>query len=326
MNLKTMSLKAKFISMVAATVVVLCVISALVLNTESSILLKDRQEKVHNLVETAYGIVVHFESLSRAGKMSPVEAKKTALETLRALRYDKDQYFWVNDFAHVMIMHPIKPELEGKDLTQNKDPNGKLLFIEFVKAATSADGGGFVDYYWPKPGSAEAVPKLSYVQGFEPWGWVIGTGIYIDDVDAIFHAQALKMLTWILLVGGFVVVLAVALAHGIIEQLGGEPQDAAESMRKISDGDLSVEIVLKEDDNTSLMSSLRGMQMKLKNITSAIHDNTSSLNVQVQIFTDTTNSYIQTKSDVDLVRLVQSIKKLSTTADTLGSSVARFKL
>jgi methyl-accepting chemotaxis protein len=326
MNLKTLSLKAKLISMVAATVLVLCVISALVLNTESAILMKDRQEKVHNLVETAYGIVAHVESLSRAGKISPAEAKKTALETLRALRYDKDQYFWVNDFAHVMIMHPIKPELEGKDLTQDKDPNGKLLFVEFVKTATSADGGGFVDYFWPKPGSAEAVPKLSYVQGFEPWGWVIGTGIYIDDVDAIFRAQALKMLTWILVVGGFVVVLAVVLAHGIIKQLGGEPRDAAESMRKISDGDLSVEIVLKEDDNTSLMSSLRGMQMKLKSITSAIHDNTSSLNVEIQTFTSTTNAYIQSKSDVDLVRLVQSLKILSRIADTLGSSVSRFKL
>jgi methyl-accepting chemotaxis protein len=164
------------------------------------------------------------------------------------------------------------------------------------------------------------------VQGFEPWGWVIGTGIYIDDVDAIFRAQALKMLTWILVVGGFVVVLAVVLAHGIIKQLGGEPRDAAESMRKISDGDLSVEIVLKEDDNTSLMSSLRGMQMKLKSITSAIHDNTSSLNVEIQTFTSTTNAYIQSKSDVDLVRLVQSLKILSRIADTLGSSVSRFKL
>jgi methyl-accepting chemotaxis protein len=326
MNLKTLSLKAKLISMVAATVVVLCVISVVVLNTESSILMKDRQEKVQNLVETAYGIVAHFESLSRAGKMSPDEARKTALETLRTLRYDKDQYFWVNDMSPVMIMHPFKPELEGQNLTQNKDPNGKLLFIEFVKMATSAADGGFVDYYWPKPGSAEAVPKLSYVKGFEPWGWVIGTGIYIDDMDAIYRAQALKMLTWILLVGGLVVALAIALSHGIIQQLGGEPRDAAESMRNIAEGDLSVEIALKEDDNTSLMSSLRGMQMKLKNITSAIHDNTSALNVEIQTFTSTTNAYIQSKSDVDLVRLVQSIKILSRIAETLGSSVSRFKL
>jgi methyl-accepting chemotaxis protein len=326
MNLKTLSLKAKLISMVAATVVVLCVISMLVLNSESSILLKDRQEKAQNLVETAYGIVAHFESLSRAGKMSPEEAKKTALETLRTLRYDKDQYFWVNDNVPVMIMHPFKPELEGQNLMQSKDPNGKLLFVEFVKTATSAAGGGFVDYFWPKPGSAEAVPKLSYVKGFEPWGWVIGTGIYIDDMDAIFRAQALKMLTWILLVGGLVVALAITLSHGIIQQLGGEPRDAAESMKNIAEGDLSVEIILKEDDNTSLMSSLRGMQMKLKTITSAIHDNSSALNVEIQTFTSTTNAYIQSKSDVDLVRLVQSIKILSRIAEALGSSVSRFKL
>jgi methyl-accepting chemotaxis protein len=325
MNLKTMTLKAKLISMVAATVVLLCVLFALVLNTESSILMKDRQEKVHNLVEVAYGIVAHFESQSRAGKISPEEAKKEALEALRTLRYDKDQYFWVNDMTPTMIMHPFKPELDGKDLSQYKDPNGKRLFVEFVKTVASK-GGGFVDYFWPKPGAAKPVPKLSYVQGFEPWGWVIGSGIYIDDVEAIFRAQALKMLTWILVVGGFVVVLAVALSHGIIKQLGGEPKDAAESMRIIADGDLSGKIDLREDDNTSLMSSLRGMQMKLKNITSAIHENASSLNVEIQTFTSTTNAYIQSKSDVDLVRLVQSLKILSRIADALGSSVSRFKL
>ena len=73
--------------------------------------------------------------------------------------------------------------MDGKDLSDNKDPNGKRLFVAFVEKV-KAEGAGFVDYYWPKPGQSKPVPKISYVKGFPEWGWIIGSGIYIDDVEA----------------------------------------------------------------------------------------------------------------------------------------------
>jgi len=122
-----------------------------------------------------------------------------------------------------------------------------------------------------------------------------------------------------------VVILAVVLARGILRQLGGEPQDAAESMRRIANGDLAVEINLREDDSSSLMASLKLMQMKLKNITSAIQENTSSLDEQIQNFTATAKTYAQSKSEEDLNVMLKSIQKLWKIADILGKSVARFK-
>jgi methyl-accepting chemotaxis protein len=111
----------------------------------------------------------------------------------------------------------------------------------------------------------------------------------------------------------------------ILRQLGGEPQDAADSMKRIANGDLGVEIVLEKDDTTSLMASLKLMQMKLKNTTQAIQENASTLDSQVQVFDVAAKTYAETKSEDDLADLLRAIKKLGKTVDILGKSVSRFK-
>ena len=99
-------------------------------------------------------------------------------------------YFWITDTHPTMIMHPYLPELDGQDLTTYKDKAGKHLFVEMVDEVET-DGSGFVEYYWQyKDDPSRIVPKLSYVQEFKPWQWVVGTGIYVDDVDAAIASRA----------------------------------------------------------------------------------------------------------------------------------------
>jgi len=138
--------------------------------------------KTRHLVEAAWNVINHQATLAKSGKISEAEAKQAALETIKAMRYDGKEYFWINDTRSYMVMHPIKPKLDGKNLSGVKDPNGKFLFMEFVKAV-KAGGAGFVDYYWPKPGSPEPVHKISYVKLHAGWGWIVGSGVYIDDVE-----------------------------------------------------------------------------------------------------------------------------------------------
>ena len=83
-----------------------------------------------------------------------------------------------------MVMHPYKPQLNGKDLSASQDPNGKKLFVEMVKVCKES-GEGFVDYHWPKYGADEPQPKVSFVKLFKKWNWIIGTGMYMDDIDAM---------------------------------------------------------------------------------------------------------------------------------------------
>ncbi len=144
---------------------------------------EERRTDLRHLVEVAHGIVESHARLAAAGKVSETEAKAAALAQLETLRYEQNEYFWVNDMAPVLIMHPFAKQLVGKDVSGNADPAGKRLFVEFVRVVRS-QGAGFVDYLWPKPGHDKPVPKISYVKGYAPWGWVIGTGIYIDDVEA----------------------------------------------------------------------------------------------------------------------------------------------
>ncbi|AXH10516.1 chemotaxis protein [Malaciobacter halophilus] len=110
--------------------------------------------------------------------------QEEALETISKMRYGTDGYFWINDTQPKMVMHPIKPKLDGKDLANIQDKAGKYLFKEFVEATNNNDEGALVKYMWPKPGLDEAEEKFSYVQKFGPWNWIIGTGAYIDDIKA----------------------------------------------------------------------------------------------------------------------------------------------
>jgi methyl-accepting chemotaxis protein len=113
---------------------------------------------------------------------------------IEILRYGPEMkdYFWINDMNPTMIMHPYKPQLNGKDLSQSKDPNGKKLFVEMVKTCRE-NGEGFVDYYWPKYGSDKPQPKLSFVKLFKKWNWIIGTGMYVDDIKVLVGARKEKI-------------------------------------------------------------------------------------------------------------------------------------
>ncbi len=117
--------------------------------------------------------------------------KEDAAAMIASLRYGPEgkDYFWINDMRPAMVMHPYKKELNGVDVTDYADPNGKHLFIEFVKTV-QADGEGFVDYHWPRYDGDDPQPKLSFVKGFAPWNWVIGTGLYIDDIAALMARRA----------------------------------------------------------------------------------------------------------------------------------------
>jgi methyl-accepting chemotaxis protein len=141
-----------------------------------------KYEKTKHVVESVWGILDYYGKQARAKAMPVEEAKKRAMEAVKGLRYDKDEYFWINDTEPRMVMHPIKPEMDGTGLAENKDPNGKRLFVAFVDVCRK-NGEGFVDYMWPKPGSPKPEPKISFVKLYPEWQWIVGSGVYLDDVE-----------------------------------------------------------------------------------------------------------------------------------------------
>ena len=203
-------------------------------------MLDDRKQKTKNLVEVGAGILAHHHKLAQDGKLSDEDARKAARESLRSLRYGSNDYFFVIDTGHNYVLLPPKPENEGKNFKDMKDTNGKFLVQEIVTAGQA--GGGFVDYWFPKAGQQKAEPKLSYAAGFAPWGWVIGTGIYIDDVDTEYRHAAI-------LLGGISLALLAVLSlvgwqvsSSVLRQLGGEPAHAAAIMQQVAGGDLTAAV------------------------------------------------------------------------------------
>ncbi|MBY6261302.1 HAMP domain-containing protein [Azospirillum sp. 412522] len=214
------SIKGKIALILAAAGLGLALVAVVSLIGLRAEMMADRQDKTRSVVEVAHSLIAHFEAQERAGALPRVQAQTQAKAALKALRHDGDEYFFITDLAPRMVMHPIKPELDGTDVSRNADPNGKRLFQEFVRVVKS-DGAGFVDYLWPRPGAAEPVAKLSYVKGFAPWGWLIGSGIYIDDVDIAFRKAAMRLAGTGLLIALAAVLLALLVSRAIVRPLGG---------------------------------------------------------------------------------------------------------
>ncbi len=272
-NLSSLRVSTRMQLLVGLTLAGLLILCFTALLQLKSSMLDDRKQKTQNVVEVGVGILSHYQKLAADGKLSEEEAKNAARESLRQLRYGSNDYFFVVDTTHKYILLPTKPEFEGLDKADMKDANGKFLIQELVKAAKA--GGGFVDYWFPRAGQPIAEPKLSYATLFAPWNWVIGTGIYIDDIDRHYKDAAL-------LLGGISLGLLLLLSlvgwqigSSVVQQLGGEPGDAAEIMRSVAAGDLTANL-----ENTrpgSLLNALGGMVASLRQLVSEINQDANSL-------------------------------------------------
>lgn len=240
-------------------IVALLLVTMVTLISERNTLMEDRQRATRYAVETAFGVVESLAKSSESGEMTVDEAKSRAIAQIKTMRYDGKEYFWINDMQPRMIMHPAKPELDGKDLSVSKDPSGKPLFLDMVKVVKS-DGAGFVNYEWPRPGSDKPVPKISYVKGYPAWDWIIGSGVYVDDIDAAVMHHARQMALIVLLIGGLMTVASVLLARNISKRISV----AAGVANAVSQGHYDNHFATDgHDEITDLMHSLGSMQAKL---------------------------------------------------------------
>jgi methyl-accepting chemotaxis protein len=194
-----------------------------------------KQLELKHLTEIALTIVKEEHAAAQAKTISNEDAQRRAAARLASLRYGQNDYFWINDMQPRMVMHPVRPELNGQDLADNKDPTGKRLFIEFVETV-KRQGSGFVAYQWPKPGADAPQPKLSYVAGFAPWGWVIGTGVYIDDLDR----QAWSVARTALLITAAVLLVVAAISIVVARRTGRAISGITGAMANLAGGDTSV--------------------------------------------------------------------------------------
>jgi len=270
-----MSLKGKFRVMVAIAAAGLLALAGVWLTSVRSYLLSERMQKTKSLVEIPYSIIEEQYEMERAGKLTRAEAQRHALEIVQGLRYESNNYFWINDMHPTMVMHPMKPEMDGKDLTDLRDPNGKTLFVEMVSAAKTRSGN-FVAYRWPKPGKDKPVPKLSFVKSFEPWGWIIGTGIYIDDIDTAWRANG----TVAACLGLACLVLLLVTSTQVSRSIFVRLHDMVLRMKDVAEGegDLTKRLEVSSHDEVAELAGWFNIFMdKLQEILSRVSSSSDSL-------------------------------------------------
>ena len=234
-----------------------------------------KAEKIQHSLETSLGILQYFHGLEQSGSLTREQAQTQAKAAVRGLRYAGDNYYWINDLGPVMVMHPTNPKLEGQDLSAIKDPDGKALFNEMVSVAKTR-GAGLVDYRWPKPGSADPVPKISYVQLFQPWGWIIGTGVYIDDIESEFRQLMVKTGSIALLICGLLAMLVLLISRSVTRPM----EQVVQALDNIAsgEGDLTQHLDAHgHDELTQLANSFNQFEDKLRQLISRLSEAAGTL-------------------------------------------------
>ena len=222
-------------------------------------LMEEKKAATKNVVEVAYSLVSSYEARAKSGEFKTEEAQRRALMNIKGLRYQGNEYFAVQDLNGKMIMHSIKAELDGKDLSAEKDSQGKFLFKE-ISGVARERGEGFVEYYWPKPNETKPSPKLTYVKQFPQWGWALYSGIYIDDVNT----QMSKLRNSIIVIT-MIVALAVLFVAYFVSRLITRPLGQAVGLAKeLSEGNLTVTVeATGRDEAGQLLVAIGNMVEKL---------------------------------------------------------------
>jgi signal transduction histidine kinase len=183
-----------FLPVVLTVLLFIMTIFLLILPAMEERMMEGKREVIRELVSSAWSSLEGYAQQARQGKMTLDQAQALAIDHIRGLRYGQNfkDYFWINDMQPRMIMHPYRPDLEGQDISTFSDPAGKRLFLSCVEIVRTQKAG-FVDYQWQwMDDPNRIVPKISYVMGFDPWAWIIGTGIYVEDVHAQIAAITRK--------------------------------------------------------------------------------------------------------------------------------------
>ena len=270
---------------------------------------EEKSEGVRQVVETVYSIIEEYDQLVQENQLTLDDAQKEAKLKIRGLRYSGNEYFWINDMNPTMIMHPFKPELEGKDLSNNVDPNGTHLFLEMVKVCRS-NGGGFVEYYWLKPGHDEPQPKVSYVKLFQSWGWIVGSGVYVDDIEEAAAAIRQKVLMSLAIAFLLVGIIGLYLGRYISAPL----RKLTEISDRVALGETDIIIESRTADEVGrLESSLAAMVESVKEKAQAaelIADGKLDLNIKARSENDILSKSMQKMVDT-LKRLDEELLELS---------------
>jgi len=243
-------------------------------------LMGEKKTALKDHMDIVYSMVNLYEQKARAGELKPEEAKQQALANMKAIRYADNEYFFVIDGNMKMVMHGVRPEMNGSDRANDKDSTGKYFSREMVQTGKEK-GEGFVSYLWPKAGGTVPVPKIAFVKYNKQWDWAIASGIYVDDVQA-----ETNKIQWQVIIATVVCAIVIMLiAFFVSRKVKNALNDAVHVANDLSEGNLTVNVEIKSEDETGkLLQAMKNMVEKLREVVegvSSASDNVAAASQQM---------------------------------------------
>jgi len=290
-------------------------------------LLEQKSIQTRNLVEVTHSLIQDQYNQFQAGKVTENEAKQQAMQIIKSMRYEGNNYYWINDYEPRVVMHPIKPQLDGKDVSKVKDASGKLLFIEIVKVARSNPDGGMLPYLWPKPDHDDPVAKISYVKAFQPWEWVVGSGVYIDDIDVIFYSQAKIALGMLLALLLMLLFVSYFIARSILLPLNS----TSKALVNLSEGEGDLTQTLStsgKDEVTILVTAFNNFVRKIKDTVVKVEEVGKNVNIssrELSEITDTNKQQLESQH-METVQVSTAVNQMSATVLDIAANAEKAAL
>jgi methyl-accepting chemotaxis protein len=273
---KSLSLRQRMALLVTTAMLAVVSLAALGVAQHAAQITDGRRGQLVAAVEAAHSIVMAFQAQAQAGKLSSEQAQAAAVAALRGSRYGNGDYFYIYTLQGVNVMLPPKPEWEGRNkLGQVPDGRGGDVIRSLMVAIDNPTGSGFADTMFPKPGQTQPVQKLQFVKRVPGWDWVVGSGLYMDEVHAAVVRGAWQ---GVLVCGAVLLVLAGVAAltlRSVQRQLGGDPALAAAVVSEVAQGHLDAEIPAAPPG--SLLADLAQMVAALRQTVSRVHQGTGSV-------------------------------------------------
>ena len=285
----------------------IAVIMAYILPGIQNSIIDEKETKIKEETQVAWSILESYQAKEKSGELSMQTAQQQALQMITALRYGTDGYFWVNDTTPVMLAHPFKQELIGTNIGSMKDPKGKAIFTEMVNIATQ-QGEGYERYMWQYGSDANRIePKISYVKAFTPWGWIVGTGIYIVDVQETVNALRNQYL----IISLALTVIALAFIFFISQTISRNVKKAAFVANKLALGDANQEVNIKSSDETGDMGRSMAMVVGYLKEMSQSADRIANGDLTVQVTPKSDNDVLSKSFARMIVNLKTNIEEIS---------------
>jgi len=327
--MNSLSFKKKILLLIVTALSALLLLSVYSLFKQRQLINQAKRHELVTAVQAATSIVNAFKAKADSGIMTIEDAQKGAKEALRTARYGgpdgKTEYFYIWLVDGVSIMHPFKTEWESKQMSgQVKDASGGDIVIMLVNAMkASTDGKAFVMTSFPRPGQTEAVPKLQFVTKVEGWNWMVGSGLYMDTVDAAVRDALLSTLVLMLLVLSAVGGLGWAVTSSVLKQIGGEPAEVITVMSAVARGELDMHIPVAPagsifDGLAQMIESLRHLVVNVRSATDSIGTASSEIaqgNTDLSHRTEQTASNLQSTA-CSMEQLTGTVRQTSESAQT----------